>query len=72
MGRKLEPAILVEEPPEVEFRGGVFYVRDGAGCRAMLPTTFFVGFQNASKAMQDYWARPEGEVVEFPRLAESG
>jgi hypothetical protein len=55
--------VLIEEAPEFEFSGGLFYVRDGQGVRAMRPTAFFQGFHSAAQAMQDYHARTSGEVI---------
>lgn len=73
MGSAIKPAIVCEQALEFEYSGGLFFVTDPVtGDRqAFVPHTFFISFQNAGKAMQDYWSRPEGEVLEFPKLANS-
>ena len=63
-------AILLEEPPEVEYRNGLFYIRDAEGMvRAMRPNVMFRGFQRTAKAIQDYYAAEGAEIIEFPATA---
>jgi hypothetical protein len=60
--------ILVEEPPEWEFRGGMFVVccqRTGV-CRAYPPRLFFAVLANMAEIAREY-RFGEGEVVAFPR-----
>jgi hypothetical protein len=54
---------LIEEPPEFEFRSGLFYVTDCSGVRVFLPAIFFQTFHGAAQVMQDYHARAEATVI---------
>ena len=46
-------AVLIEEPPEFEFRNGLFYIVDDAGARALRPHIFLHSFRRAARAIQD-------------------
>jgi hypothetical protein len=61
--------ILVEEPPEWDFRGGFFVVscpRTGV-CRAYPPGLFFKTLAGMAEIARQY-RFGEGEVVAFPKL----
>lgn len=62
-------AVLVEEPPEFEFKDGLFWVCDCQGRRVMLPAVFFRSFHGAARALQAYHTRSGAEIVEFPKIA---
>lgn len=64
--------VLVEEPPEYVFDGGLFYVRDASGIRVMRPNTLLVAFGRCAEAIQAYHSAeyPTGEIVQFPRSAQ--
>lgn len=66
MGQSVQ-AVLLEEAPEFEFRGGLVYVidrRDGAiiGARAFRAHQFFEGFKRAAEACQDWRVEQSGKV----------
>jgi hypothetical protein len=64
-------AILVEEPPEIEFSKGMFYVRDASGCRAYRPATFFAAIATAVEESRGY--RFKGaEVIPLHAASASG
>ncbi len=56
--------VLMEEPPEIEFVGGLFYVTDEAGVRAYRPATFFKGIARAVEQSRKYRANG-AEVVQL-------
>lgn len=66
MGQSVQ-AVLLEEPPEFEFKGGLVYVidrRDGVvvGARAFRAHQFFEGFKRAADACQDWRVEQSGKV----------
>lgn len=57
-------AILLEEPPTVEYKSGLFYIIDAEGIvRAMRPNVFFRTFQHCATAIQDYHATEGAEII---------
>jgi hypothetical protein len=56
--------VLVEQPPEIEFRAGLFYVVDDCGCRAYRPATFFLAIARAVEQSRQYRANG-AEVVQL-------
>jgi hypothetical protein len=62
---RTESAVVVERAVEFEFIDGLFYADGPTGRRAFRPQTFFISFQNAGKAMQAYFDRPGGEVIDL-------
>lgn len=77
---RTDSIIFVEEPPEFEYRGGLFYIRqriseDRVLERVMRPHVMFRAFQFAAQAIQDYHAVEGAEeddasgVIQFPRAS---
>ena len=66
--------VLIEETPEIEFRGGLFYVIDSVGdrqiVRAMRPNVFFRLFAKAGEAAKKH-KFGSAEVIPFPETGES-
>ena len=65
MGQSIVAA-LIEEPLEVEYRCGMFYISDASGVRAIRPHVFLVNFRRCAEAIQDYHAATGAAVVQFP------
>ena len=67
-------AVLIEQAPEIELRGGLYYVTDLVGdgkiVRVMRPSVFFQLFARAGQAAKLH--RFSGaEVIAFPTAEES-
>lgn len=61
-----ERAILVEEPPEFEFRDGMFYASyENGNCWAWRPNTFFQALTRMARVSRDFKCG-SGEVIAFP------
>jgi hypothetical protein len=69
VGQKLQ-AVLVEEPPVWEFRGGHFFVtcEQSGVCRAYPPNVFFRTFADMAEAARQY-KFTSAEVIQFPDQA---
>lgn len=75
--RNIDSIMFVEEPPEFEYRSGLFHIRQrvSPNCvleRVMRPHVMFRAFQRAAQAIQDYHNAEGGEadptgVIQFPR-----
>jgi hypothetical protein len=66
MGTSVLP-ILLEEPPEFEFKGGLAYVIDRqegtvVGIRAFRAHQFFAAFRKAAEACQEWRVEQSGTV----------
>jgi hypothetical protein len=58
-------ATLVEEPPQFEYRDGMFYATTFDGyCRCFRPITFFQMLAQAAQVAREYRV-VSGEVVDF-------
>ncbi len=66
-----EAAILIEEPPEIQFRNGLFYVTCESGCRAYRPATFFAAISHAVEQSRGYRFK-RAEVVQLHAASASG
>lgn len=66
-----EAPLLVERPPDFEFRGGLFYVTDPATgiFRAYRPATFFAAFAAMAEVAREFRGEHTAEIIEFPKLA---
>jgi hypothetical protein len=66
-----EAAIVIDQPPEIEFRNGMFIAYDPilGTDRAMRPITFLRMFERAAKAIQTYHGQcfDGAEIIEFPK-----
>lgn len=66
--------VLIEEAPDIEFRGGLFYVIDTVGekqlVRAMRPNVFFRLFAKAGEAARQH-KFGSAEIILFPEADDS-
>jgi hypothetical protein len=67
-------AITCEQPAEVDFRDGLFYVfnPDLGVLRAYRPRTFYQCFAAAAAAIQLAQASPDGDILPFRREYHAG
>ena len=69
--RNLDATILIEQPPDVEYASGLFYVTDRVGScivrRCYLPHTFLKAMREAKRAVDAFHAHET--VVPLERSA---
>jgi hypothetical protein len=57
-GLACDVTYLVEGPPQIEYRGGLFYLTDHLGgqsiCRAMRPSTLRLTIHNATVLLNEF------------------
>jgi hypothetical protein len=66
-------AVLVEEPPEFEFDGWLFYVCDAktGTCRAYRPETFFRTFARMAEIGREWRIEQSGKVERIDQWRDS-